>query len=104
MNPTAPRASGWSSGNTPLPWKVVAPGMTSVSAKPRRGGPARALLHALRKGEVDLSRPFGLGQLERLADNLRHRAGRRRQRGPLGDRREHRHQVHALVRLLEAAG
>ena len=63
----------------------------------------RGLLHVLRDGQVDRPRPLGLGQLERLADHLRHRAGRRHQRGPLGDRREHRHQVHALVRLLEAA-
>ena len=42
MNPTAPSASGWSSGNTPLPWNVVATGMPSVSAKRRRAGPAPA--------------------------------------------------------------
>ncbi len=33
MNPTVPSASGWSSGNTPLPWKVVATGMFSACAK-----------------------------------------------------------------------
>ena len=33
MNPTEPSASGWSSGNTPLPWKVVATGMLSACAK-----------------------------------------------------------------------
>ncbi len=42
MNPTAPSASGWSSGNTPLPWNVVATGMPSISAKRRRAGLASA--------------------------------------------------------------
>ena len=63
----------------------------------------RGLLHVLRDGQVDRARPLGLGQLERLADHLGHRARRRHQRRPLGDRGEHRHQVDALVRLLEAA-
>ena len=39
MNPIVPSAFGWSSGNTPLPRKVVATGMLSRSAEPdqRRG-------------------------------------------------------------------
>src|SRR3979411_3128107 len=44
MKPTAPRASGWSSGRTPLPWNVVATGMQSFSANRRTApaAPARA--------------------------------------------------------------
>ncbi len=43
MNPTVPSASGWSSGNTPLPWKVVATGMLSACAKRIRASLAPAL-------------------------------------------------------------
>ena len=63
----------------------------------------RGLLHVLGDRQVDRPGPLGLGQLERLADHLGHRARRRHQRRPLDRGREHRHQVHALVRLLEAA-
>ena len=64
---------------------------------------AGGLLDVLGDRQVDGAGPLGLGELERLADHLRGRAGRGHQRRPLGHRREHRDQVDALVRLLVAA-
>ena len=78
-------------------------GRGTFTAQRLRPVGCRRLLDVLGDGQVDGAGPLGLGELERLADHLRHRARRRHQRGPLGHRREHRDQVHALVGLLEAA-
>jgi hypothetical protein len=63
----------------------------------RRGGG----LDVLGNREVHGARTLGLSQLERLADHLRHCLGGRDQLGPFGHGREHRHEIDALVRLLE---
>ncbi len=49
--------------------------------------------------EIHRGRAFGLGQLESFADHLGYGLRGRDAGGPPGDRREHRHQVHVLVRL-----
>ena len=56
-------------------------------------------LDVLGHGQVDGAGTFGLGQLERLADHLRDRARGQHHVRPLGHRREHRHQIDALVGL-----
>ncbi len=57
-------------------------------------------LDVLGYGEVDSARALGLRQLEGLADHLGHGRGGQDEISPLGHRREHRHQVDALVGLL----
>ncbi len=52
--------------------------------------------------EVDRARTLGLGEFEGFADHFGNCAGCGDEGRPLGDRCEHRHQVHTLVRLLEA--
>ena len=66
-----------------------------------RSQPRRAHgLDILGHGQVDRPGTLGLRQLERLADHLRHRTRGQDHIRPLGHRREHRHQVDALVGLL----
>ena len=75
----------------------VRPGNVDVErSQPRRAHGLDILGH----GQVDRPGTLGLRQLERLADHLRHRTRGQDHIRPLGHRREHRHQVDALVRLL----
>ncbi len=57
-------------------------------------------LNVLRHTEIHGPRPLGLGELERLADHFGDGTGGENQVGPLRHRREHGHQVDALVGLL----
>ena len=57
-------------------------------------------LDVLGNSQIDRAGTFGLRQLERLADHLRDRARGQYHVRPLGHRREHRHQIDALVGLL----
>ena len=57
-------------------------------------------LNVLWHTEIHGSRPLGLGELERLADHLGDGAGGENQVRPLRHRREHGHQVDALMRFL----
>ena len=78
--------------------RLVRPGCVDV----QRPQPIRDLgyLDVLGDTEVDGAGPFGLGQLERLADHLGYRAGAQNQVRPLGHRGEHRDQIDALMGLL----
>ncbi len=64
----------------------------------------RRLLDVLGNGQVHGAGSLGSGQLECLADHLGDGGRGGDQRRPLGDRGEHRDQVHPLVGLLEAPG
>ena len=78
--------------------RLVRPGDIDVEgSKPLRHAHG---LDVLGHGQIDRAGTFGLRQLERLADHLRDRARGQHHVRPLGYRREHRHQIDALVGLL----
>ena len=94
-----PRAAEHRRSPLDLPCRrLVRPGDVEVE----RSQPLRHAhgLDVLGHGQIDRAGTFGLRELERLADHLRDRARGQDHVRPLGHRREHRHQIDALVGLL----